>query len=285
MSKSQQYLRETQIHGPTTREWLVSFGQESILAANGLHAVGWVEADEAYEFVWTRPPLALLFACQGGTGEVWADGRWQPCGPGQVYLAPARQPRGYRARPAAPGLTWENCWVLTPDPDLLTAREPTLIRADARHLLSAIRGLYEEDLASAEIPVVESYAHLIRVHTRRLGRPDAGQRGRLRPVWERVLADLARPWTAKELADAVFLSEEGFRVVCQRETGLSPMANVTRLRLRHAAFLLRSESWTVREIAVRVGYANPMAFSTAFRRVMGRSPREYRNEGRARPAR
>jgi AraC-like DNA-binding protein len=46
----------------------------------------------------------------------------------------------------------------------------------------------------------------------------------------------------------------------------SPLRRVTELRLRHAASLLASELYTVECAASRVGYGNPFAFNTAFKR-------------------
>lgn len=49
-------------------------------------------------------------------------------------------------------------------------------------------------------------------------------------------------------------------------------------RMNQAAVMLRNEKGiTVAEIAGRVGYDSPSKFAIAFRKVMGMSPREYRN--------
>jgi AraC-like DNA-binding protein len=54
--------------------------------------------------------------------------------------------------------------------------------------------------------------------------------------------------------------------------------------MRHAASLLASDFYTIETVAQKVGYDNPFAFSTAFKRVMGVSPSAYRNEQRGGPA-
>ena len=51
-------------------------------------------------------------------------------------------------------------------------------------------------------------------------------------------------------------------------------------RMRLAAELLRGTRLSVIEVAGRVGYLNQSKFSAAFRRAYGRSPLEYRREGK-----
>ena len=99
---------------------------------------------------------------------------------------------------------------------------------------------------------------------------------RLRSVWDAVESNLAHLWTAPALAAIACLSEGQLRVVCQSETGKSPLEQVTLLRMRHAGALLLSTEANIEQVAGAVGYANPFAFSTAFKRVMGVPPSHWR---------
>jgi AraC-like DNA-binding protein len=51
------------------------------------------------------------------------------------------------------------------------------------------------------------------------------------------------------------------------------MAYLTRARMEHAAHLLQNGAQTLDEIALAAGYASPAAFSVAFKRWSGRTPR------------
>ena len=51
---------------------------------------------------------------------------------------------------------------------------------------------------------------------------------------------------------------------------------LTHVRMRRAAELLRDSRLTVREVAYRVGYRQPAQFAKAFRRHHGLAPHEYR---------
>ena len=58
--------------------------------------------------------------------------------------------------------------------------------------------------------------------------------------------------------------------------GEPPMAFLTGWRIALAADLLREPGATIGSVADQVGYGSPFALSTAFKRVRGVSPREYR---------
>ena len=57
--------------------------------------------------------------------------------------------------------------------------------------------------------------------------------------------------------------------------GASPMEYLTRWRMLVAGDRLRNSSEKVASIAVSLGYESESAFSTAFKRVMACSPRQY----------
>ncbi|GAB2578016.1 AraC family transcriptional regulator [Streptomyces capparidis] len=98
------------------------------------------------------------------------------------------------------------------------------------------------------------------------------------PVLKLLHDDPARPWTVAELAERAGVSRAA---LARRFTGLvgePPMAYLTGWRLALAADLLRESDATVGAVARRVGYGSPFALSTAFKRVYGVSPREYRGE-------
>lgn len=50
-------------------------------------------------------------------------------------------------------------------------------------------------------------------------------------------------------------------------------------RMARAADLLRQPDETVASVAEKIGYSTPFAFSAAFKRVRGMSPRQYRARG------
>jgi transcriptional regulator GlxA family with amidase domain len=132
----------------------------------------------------------------------------------------------------------------------------------------------------AEPALLHQWAHLAHAYAQRILEPDTagGADSRLRALWERVDAHLPHPWTVDELAHAAGTSGEHLRRLCRSQIGRSPMRHVAFLRMRRAAALLSTQSYTVEAVAQQVGYENPFAFSTAFKRHFGLSPSDYRGE-------
>src|SRR5262249_27322551 len=85
----------------------------------------------------------------------------------------------------------------------------------------------------------------------------------------------AHGWTVQTLAEEASMSRTTFAEHFRRTVGQSPMEYLTRWRMLVAGDrLLRSED-SVFEIAKAVGYESESAFSAAFKRTMGASPRTY----------
>jgi AraC-like DNA-binding protein len=86
----------------------------------------------------------------------------------------------------------------------------------------------------------------------------------------------AHAWTVDDLADEVGSSRATLARRFTDLVGEPPMAFLTQQRLALAADLLLEPDATVSAVANKVGYATPFAFSTAFKRVRGVSPKQFR---------
>jgi AraC-like DNA-binding protein len=92
-----------------------------------------------------------------------------------------------------------------------------------------------------------------------------------------------RAWTVGELAAEVALSRSEFAARFRDLVGESPARYLTRIRLAHAAALLRTSDASLAQIAERAGYRTPFSFGKAFKRVFGITPGAYRTQGNGRP--
>lgn len=86
----------------------------------------------------------------------------------------------------------------------------------------------------------------------------------------------ARRWTLQELAAQAGMSRSIFAVKFKQKVGTSAMEHLTRWRMLLAGNKLTHSGDSVAAIALSLGYDSESAFSTAFKRVMGCSPRHYR---------
>ncbi|MBQ9859228.1 MAG: helix-turn-helix transcriptional regulator [Clostridia bacterium] len=89
----------------------------------------------------------------------------------------------------------------------------------------------------------------------------------------------ANPFSLTAYARSLPMEPGWFSRLFRRETGSSPQAYLTNLRLTRAAHLLRSTDCPVGEVARLVGYEDPLYFSRLFARHFGVSPRHYRKSG------
>ncbi len=92
------------------------------------------------------------------------------------------------------------------------------------------------------------------------------------------------PWTVALLASACGVSRAAFARRFTELVGEPPMTFLTGWRLAIAADLLAAPDSTVGSVATQVGYGNAFALSTAFKRVHGVSPANYRRSAVSRSA-
>ncbi|NKN37324.1 AraC family transcriptional regulator [Agrobacterium sp. a22-2] len=92
-----------------------------------------------------------------------------------------------------------------------------------------------------------------------------------------VHAEPAKRWTLSDLAKTVGMSRSVFAHRFKEKLGETPMDYVTRWRMLLAVQRLENSNDPISAIAPDLGYESEGAFSTAFKRVMGRPPRAFRN--------
>src|SRR5260221_6437907 len=91
--------------------------------------------------------------------------------------------------------------------------------------------------------------------------------------------DPAHRWTLQELAARAGMSRSTVALKFKETVGTSPIEYLTRWRMLLAGDRLANSGDPISVIALSLGYESESAFSTAFKRVMGCSPRQY-SDGR-----
>jgi AraC-like DNA-binding protein len=89
-------------------------------------------------------------------------------------------------------------------------------------------------------------------------------------------SELARPWTADELARQVYLSRSAFADRFTALIGTPPITYLTRWRMQVAAQRLSESRRSVAQISIEVGYESEIAFARAFKRQFSVSPAQWR---------
>ena len=103
---------------------------------------------------------------------------------------------------------------------------------------------------------------------------------RLRAALSSIHQEPARPWTLAGLAHVAGMSRTAFAQLFKVKVGRPPMEYLTHWRMTLASKRLEGPKESVFSIASAVGYKSESAFSAAFRRTRGSSPRKHhRAEG------
>ncbi len=145
--------------------------------------------------------------------------------------------------------------------------------------------------AAAGGPLVENHLAqillvlMLRAHASQTDRP-TGWLGALNEdgigaALRAVHADVGHPWTLQELAEISHMSRSAFAQSFKDHVGVPPLEYLIQWRMSLARDALARDTLSISELARATGYRSESAFSTAFRRVVGASPRAFRDEARA----
>lgn len=143
------------------------------------------------------------------------------------------------------------------------------------------------DRAVGAAAIAEHLAMVMLIEALRLHLPD--RPGLLAGLADPLVGDALRalherpghPWTVAELALASQVSRSTLAARFKAVVGQGPLEYLTAWRIELASQRLRQGTHTLDRIAREVGYGSESALSTAFKRILGSSPRDYRREHRA----
>ncbi len=123
-------------------------------------------------------------------------------------------------------------------------------------------------------------AYLASVDTMTSGRLRAISDSRIGPAIRLMHADPARAWHLTELAKACAMSRTVFASYFKTVAGVAPLTYLMQWRMHLAERALRESNAPLSEVSDMLGYSSESAFSVAFKRVMGKTPKRYRSSAR-----
>jgi AraC-like DNA-binding protein len=133
-----------------------------------------------------------------------------------------------------------------------------------------------------KIPLASADGEVIGVAgiTREYGmwKETGGPMGELGNVLDYIKEHYAKNIELSKLAEIACLSESAFGRMFKRLFNMSPMQYIRAVRVNIACGLLIHTREPISEIAVKTGFADHSHFTREFAKVMGRPPKEYRDE-------
>ncbi|TIX50926.1 AraC family transcriptional regulator [Alteraurantiacibacter aquimixticola] len=175
--------------------------------------------------------------------------------------------------------------------DMLLGMLPPIVHLRSDSDQTALRWAIDRMMEEMRNPqpggqlLTEHLAHMMLVLTLRVHLSSGHRQG---TGWFRALADNqlgqaiaamhadpARRWSLQELGQIAGMSRSTFALRFKEALGETPMDYLSRWRMLLACDRLENARDPVSVIAPELGYQSESAFSTAFKRVMGCSPRQY----------
>lgn len=127
--------------------------------------------------------------------------------------------------------------------------------------------------------LAQAYANSFLLLTERLW--DTGvpvRQGVVELATQYIYANYAENISTQSLAEALHVSVSHLIHSFTARVGVSPLKYLRMVRIETARRLMMLTEMPVGEVAARVGFADPLYFSRAFRQAVGVSPSEYRRK-------
>ena len=97
---------------------------------------------------------------------------------------------------------------------------------------------------------------------------------RFNELWNEIYRSPAADWNTERIADFMNMSRAQSNRLCQKYFGTSPAEKAREIKLTLAYSLLYNLDYSVAHVAEVIGYDSVPAFSVAFSRMFGITPRE-----------
>lgn len=254
--------------------WVALEGQAPIRFATG--DVGLLSAPLAFvlasDLVLEPVDAMTLFSGAGQTDVVLGDGSDFAHIGGHVLLDPAS---GALLADVLPP------WIHVPGSLPQATAFRWLLDRLAEERVSELPGTQLASAQLAQLLFIQILrAHLAASNSAPVGWLRALSDPRIVPAMRLMHGDPARAWHLDELAHACAMSRTTFAERFRRVAGMAPLTYLTQWRMRLAEQALREErTRPVALVARAVGYTSESAFSNAFKRTIGISPKAYRAHG------
>jgi AraC-like DNA-binding protein len=260
------------------------------LASLSLYEVACFECPGGYTLPFEKPDAFAIYGVVGGKGVYTLAGTEYPAREGDFFAMYPDMSVVCRADKSEP---WTLCAVSFDGADariLLNAAgfEPKspVIRPDrfvAEQVVGIVTAIYTYrgqeifSLAQSTALLYALMAFLIKNSSWDQTTMPPGWTGAIhfQKALDFVANNYSRPITVNDIASHVNLSRSRLYRIFMQQIFISPQQYLTEVRIREATHLLQRRTGSIKEIAIAVGIEDPAYFSTLFKQVTGKSPKNY----------
>jgi len=229
----------------------------------------------------------IFFYCVRGRGWCEIEGNQHEIMPGQLFVVPAKSQASYATYGER---LWSLIWIqlaiinsrpfaarinFTPRTVALGPSEKTLILALFQDVLHALEMPCPQRLQQVSQRTVALLDSTICM-PRESPQMETDAAARIGRTIEYMREHLNEPLRAGTLAGVANMSLPHYFAQFKRVVGSSPIDYLIKLRMEHARRLLKETSWSVKEVAVSLGYDDPLYFSRVFKSINQTAPSDFR---------
>ena len=238
-----------------------------------------------------------LLLCIGGSGTIQVGSRSFPVCSGELGWLNCCGPHAHWPSASAP---WELLWMRVDSAQFTLIAEALDVETNpvfALHKLDEAVGVFQSackllrsrplNVSAALHAAVSSLTAILfdarqsAISERPTPRAERAPPADLAAVLDKLRVEYGRRWRVKDLAQLAGISVPQFFRRFNQMTGSSPMDWLRRHRVNEAKRRLSETRDHISNIANQVGYADPLYFSRDFKKVVGVSPRRYRETEQA----
>jgi len=186
---------------------------------------------------------------------------------------------------------WDVCWVA-----FFGRKVKSLLQAaglDEDHLIfhyeeddfleKCIKNIYNESRTTANIATITGYFYLfmgklIEIHQIKKAEKKALKHSPFDDARIYIYRNIRNPISVDGLAGYLNLDTSQVYRIFKKNTRLSPMQFITRLRMLKACELLSKTDMSIKEISEWMGFEYPSHFTKQMKKITGLSPSEFRQQ-------
>ena len=229
----------------------------------------------------------VIIYCVDGEGWLRLEGKQWIIKKGDIFVCPPHLPHSYGANNEIP---WTKYWIhfrgrsASAYMDLIgiSTSNPVIHTSNNAKILSWIQDIFtilsmgytQSNLlfATSYLSNILSYISSLSMNSQ-LNKTDNIN---IEKVITYMLENISENLTLNQLSNYASISRYHFVRVFKEKTGYTPLDYYIRLRIQKACEFLESSSSKINIVSSVLGFSNPYYFSTTFKRIVGQSPKHYR---------
>lgn len=227
----------------------------------------------------------ILIYCTQGEGYIHVGGKVYTIHRQEAFCIPIHERHRYYASQTDP---WSILWVHFKGENVryFPLDQPKVVKVASQAADNRIMTLFQilfrvlrRNYTQGNFIYISQVLSLIlsEIYFREQGDGTGKQNRHITDMVHYMYRHLDRPLDLTTLEKEFHLSRSYINTVFKKYAGRSPIDFFLNIKMQEACKLLRSTKRTVQEIGAELGYEDPFYFSRAFRKVMGVSPRKYRD--------